>query len=445
MNKIKVLIVEDDLLLQKVIAKNIKNGQLEFATNKNEAFEKLENNNYDICFVDLMLGEDDNYSGLEVVKKAKKKNIYTVVMTSSGNKDTVNKAYSYGADDYYLKGNENKVISIVFQKFINSKKINLDKDKIFSNQFITKDIEIQREILDILKFSSDDIPIMILGPTGSGKTTLAQLIHNYSCRTGEFIDINCSAYNEELLEAELFGYKKGAFTGANEYRIGKLKQADGGTLFLDEIGTMSLLMQQKLLKAIEDKSFYPVGSNKKEHSDFRIISATLEEPEKLIKEQKMRQDFYNRINGLKIYLKPLNQRRSDLFPLIEYFTKDKKQLAFSNDAMDFLLRYEWPGNIRQLKNMIDYFVSHSKGIIGKSEIEKYLEKGATDVNISLSMELNGRALDDYLDEIGYQIIRKELENSGGKVTFVLKKLKISTRRFYSLINKFEGKNEKRGT
>lgn len=443
MNRIKVLIVEDDLLLQKIVAKNIKSGHIEFASDKYEAFKKLKNSDYDICFADLMLGENDEYSGLEIVKEAKKKNIYTVVMTSSGNKDTINKAYSYGADDYYLKGNESKVIDTVFRKFFNSNKINLDKDKIFCGQFITKDLDLQMEILNILKFSYDNIATLILGPTGSGKTALARLIHDYSLRKGSFIDINCSAYNEELLEAELFGYKKGAFTGADEDRSGKLKQADGGTLFLDEIGAMSLLMQQKLLKAIEEKSFYPVGSNRKEYSDFKIISATLEEPDKLLKEKKMRQDFYNRINGLKIYLKPLNRRNLDIFPLIEHFTKDKKQLAFSNDAADFILRYQWPGNIRQLKNFVDYFASYSKGVIDRHDIEKYLEKGANSAESALNTDLNGKSLDDYLDEIAYQIIRKELENSAGKVTSVLKKLKISTRRFYSILNKFEGENGKR--
>jgi transcriptional regulator with PAS, ATPase and Fis domain len=208
---------------------------------------------------------------------------------------------------------------------------------------------------------------------------------------------------------------------------------------MDEIGTMSLEMQKKLLKAIEEKSFYPVGANKKEKSDFRLISATLEDPLKLIKENQLRTDFYSRINTITIYLKPLRQRINDIFALIESFTKDKRKLYFSKEATNFLLTYDWPENVRELKSMIDYLVLNSKGNID-IDILKYFfktkQKQAINIEDMLSHSKE-KGLDNFLDELAYKIMKKSLELNDNKPTKMLKELKISTRRYYSLLKKFE--------
>ncbi len=441
------MVVEDDPLIQKIIGKNLKGNNVDFASNKDDAFKKLDSKKYNITFVDLMLGENDNYSGLRVIEKAKSKGIYVVVISGSGNKELINRVYELGANDYYFKGNENTVIADVLRKYESYLEINNDKKKLFLNDFITTDSETQKEVLNALKFAQKDCPILILGDSGTGKTTLARLIHKYSKRKGEYVDLNCAAYNSELLEIELFGHTKGAFTGAAEKRIGKLKQADKGTLFLDEIGAMSIDMQQKLLKAVEEKYFYPVGSDTKEYSNFRIISATLENPEELVKSKKLRKDFLNRVGSIRVFLPPLSKRRDDILLLIEKFTAAKRQISFSPKAIDFLLKYSWPGNVRELKNMIDFFILNSKGRIDVSDIENYLRSDTKNEQLNLSDKfLNiplDVGLDDYLDGIAYSLIKKEF-NRTKKVNDVLKRFKISTRRFYSLMKKYEGKDgEKR--
>jgi len=440
MGKLKILVTEDDALARKIMAKNLSEHETDFASDKKSALARIKGGAYDICFLDLLLGENDDYSGLALIPEAKTRGFYSVVISSSNDEDIIEKAYAAGADDFYVKGNENTAIKEVLTRFLNSRKIALDAKKMFSEEFVTEDPETRNAVLETLKNASTGLPALILGPTGTGKTTLAWLIHRYSGRKGPFVDINCASYNEELLEIELFGHSKGAFTGASEKRSGKLKEADGGTLFMDEIGSMSPAMQSKLLKAVEEKSFYPVGSDRKESSDFRIISATLEDPEKLIKEGKLRFDLFQRISGLKIRLKPLKDRKNDILPLINFFMKGKKKMSFAPDAAKFLAFYDWPGNVRQLKNLSD-LLSVCGGRILEGDIKKHLkaESPAEDRRScirerrELALE---KGLEELLDSVGYEIISEELAVNGGKATLAIKNLKISTRRFYSLLKKF---------
>ena len=315
-----------------------------------------------------------------------------------------------------------------------------------SLRFITEDPATKANILEALKYAPTDLQILVLGPSGTGKTSLAKIIHAHSQREGEFVAINCSAYTEELLEAELFGYKKGAFTGASENRRGKLLQAHKGTLFLDEIGAMSLDMQTKLLKAIEERSFYPVGSDHAESSEFRIVSATLEDLQRLLNKGQLRFDFFQRVHGLTVNLKPLAQRKCDILPLVNFFTRGGKRISFAPAAKAGLLDHTWPGNTRELKKFVELLASGQEGHVTLDKVRRHLAMALQQPEAATGDFMTERqyryALDKGLDaaveRLVYEAVRRNLNENGGKKTKTLADLKISTRLLYSTLKKSGG-------
>ena len=442
MNKLKILVIEDDKLTQKVMAKYLGGHNIEFAEDRASAEKKLESADFNICFIDLKLGGNDDYSGLKLIPMASSKGVYSVIMSSCDSEDIVNKAHELGCNDFYVKGNEETNIGKILAKYLQAGS-SKSTDDIFSNKFVTEDKSTRTSIKEALKYATSELPILILGPSGTGKTCLAKIIHDHSHREGEFVSINCSAYTEDLLEAELFGYKKGAFTGANENRKGKLLQAHSGTLFLDEIGSMSLNMQTKLLKAIEERSFYPVGAEKPEHSEFRIISATLEDLQKLLAQSKLRFDFFQRVHGFTINLKPLSLRKDDMFPLIQHFTHSGKRLSFTPEAKTFLLEHRWPGNIRELKKFIELTVSGSEGTVTLEHAERHITQAVHQEPDTAATFLTQKqyayaikhGLNQAIDFFAYEIIKRNLSENNEKKTKTLAALKISTRLLYSTLKK----------
>ena len=431
--KLKILVVEDDKLFQKLIINRLSGHSVDIADNFKTASAKINSNTYDIAFFDLMLGKNDNHSGLKLIPLSVKKGIYSVVMSSSEAEEIINKAYELGCRDYYGKGNEDANINSVIDRYIKSLSQS-GSDELFLNDFITRDPETINLINEAIRYAPTDIPIVILGDSGTGKTKLSSIIHEHSGRKGNFVAINCSSYTPELLEAELFGYKKGAFTGAYESRNGKLLEANGGTLFLDEIGAMSLDMQTKLLKAIEEKTFYPLGSGKAEYSNFRIISATLEDFQKLFEEGKLRFDFFQRIHGFTVKLKPISERRGDIFPLIKHFTRKGKKLSFDEKIKEFILNYSWPGNIREIKKFVDLA---SAGLKGKIDLNQTVKN-----DIVIDSDFITRNQYEYtlkhglapaIEKFTREIVLKNLSENGEIKTKTISKLKISTRLLYSVL------------
>lgn len=441
MNRLNILVIEDDSLAREVMAGNLAGAAVDFAADKGTAERKLKAGHYDICFVDLQLGVDDDYSGLKLIPLAVNKGTYTVVMSACDTEETISKAYALGCKEFYVKGNEEANVSAIIARYLQG-----DGGKkaqaVFSGGFITNDPDTRGHVAEALKYASTSLPILVLGPSGTGKTTLAQVLHEHSGRDGEFVAMNCSAYTEDLLESELFGYKRGAFTGAHENRNGKLAQADKGTLFLDEIGAMSQNMQVKLLKAIEEKRFYPLGADKPEYSDFRIISATLEDVQRLLAEKQLRFDFFQRVHGMTITLKPLSQRKCDIFPLMQAFTKGGKRLAFEPGAREHVLAHSWPGNTRELKRFVELVSAGTHGAVTLETARKHITPTARPsaaAPAGVPQEYYDYALEHGLaaavDRLTAEIINRSLVENRGKRAAALAQLKISKRLLYATLAK----------
>jgi transcriptional regulator with PAS, ATPase and Fis domain len=248
-----------------------------------------------------------------------------------------------------------------------------------------------------------------------------------------FIHLNCSEISESLLESELFGHEKGAFTGAVKSKKGMLELADGGILFLDEIATMPMSLQKKLLKAIEERAFYPVGSEKIVTSNFRLISATCENLQEKILKGEFRSDLYYRLEGFNVHLKALRERKSDLEELIKSFQKkSERRFIFDPDAKSLLLSYSWPGNIRELSKVMDIIQLKENGKVTVADLNKLLveKKYSAEINIDDVKEMG---LNSYVEKMEMAILSKTLKQNKDKVRKTLSDLKISNNAFYRIL------------
>ncbi len=440
MERLKVLVLEDDKLAQKIMASRLADHDVAVAGDLKTALKKLESEPFDIGFFDLMLGPDDDYSGLKAIAAAAAKGVHAVVVSSSDSDEIIDRAYELGARDFYAKGNEDANVADILRKVTQARRSAAAPD-VFASAFITGDAALKADVGEALKYAPTDLPIMLLGPSGTGKTSLARVLHERSGREGAFVAINCSAYTEDLLEAELFGYRKGAFTGAADSRKGRLLEAHKGTLFLDEIGTMSANMQMKLLKAIEERSFHPLGSDKPERSDFRIISATLEDPQDLIARGRMRFDLFQRVHGYTVNLRPLADRPADIFLLAQHFMKGGRRLSFTAEAKKAMEAYAWPGNVRELKKFVDLLASGQEGRVGLEAVKKLLKGGARAEAPrggpldALYADALKRGLEAALESVSDELVIRNLNENGGKRTKTLADLKISTRLLYATMKR----------
>ncbi|MBZ5749478.1 sigma-54-dependent transcriptional regulator [Metabacillus rhizolycopersici] len=342
-----------------------------------EAYELLSKQRIDVILLDWRLGE---YNGLEVLTKMKEIQPQTsiIMMTAYGTIESSVEAMKRGAYHYITKPLDIDELHILIQKTLEHQELHnkirqlnetIEKIKGY-DQMIGKS-QVMRQVFSIIdKVKDIDSSVLVFGESGTGKELVARGIHRQGKRAnGPFISVNCAAIPEALLESELFGFAKGAFTGAVRNQIGKIAAADGGTLFLDEIGEMPPSLQAKMLRILQEKEITPLGSTEEKKVDVRIISATNKELLRMVEEGSFREDLYFRLNVIPIELPSLRERKEDLALLIPYFLNkyaeemQKPLPSLSQEAYKKLQTYDYPGNIRQLGNILEYAVAMAKGSI----------------------------------------------------------------------------------
>ncbi len=385
-----ILIVDDDKFFCDIKVDLLsENGfKAEYVNSAGEVVDKLKSTHYDLVLLDLNIGKD---SGIDLLPKIKRidPDIEVIMLTGFETISTAVKAIKIGAYDYLQKSIKDDELLIKINRAIERRHDTIEirnlKDalgKHFSFANIVGSNEQMQKIYSLVKtVCNTDVTVLIKGETGSGKELIAKAVHFNSQRKDKpFIAVNCAAISEHLMESELFGHEKGAFTGAHQQRKGKIEAANQGTLFLDEIGDMSLNLQAKLLRFLQDKTFERVGSNDKLSADVRVIAATNRDLQQMIQEAKFREDLYYRINVMHLELPALRDRMDDLAALIEFFIKranikfNKTVTEFSKEAIDKLRAYRWPGNVRELENVIDRLVLTSdQETIDDTAVSLYLQ------------------------------------------------------------------------
>ena len=334
---------------------------VESFSSASEALLALNSNKPDLIITDIKM---PGMSGLEFLNKVSEKfpDLPTIIITAHANIDNALSAYKGGAFEYLTKPFDiNEIRKLAIKATKSSKPAQNDVAQESNSQIVGKAESMQEVFKAIGKISKTDITVLIRGESGTGKELIAQSVHANSSRSNEpFIAINVAAIPHELLESELFGHEKGSFTGAQSQRIGRFEQALGGTLFLDEIGDMHPELQTRLLRVLSSHEFYRVGGQKPIKSDVRIIAATNQNIEGLIKTGQFREDLYHRLNVFRIELPPLRKRKGDIPALVKYFLRKSadeiksERKNIEENAMNILNEYNWPGNIRQLENTCRY-------------------------------------------------------------------------------------------
>jgi len=366
----KVFIIEDDPIVTSVIKQSlIVNANCEIFTFDN-AQDSLNNLhlNPDIVILDYNLPDEDGFSVMAKVKSYSQ-SIQVIICSGQEKADVVLKCLNNGANGYVFK--DEKMIEYI-RKSVNTlaenstlrKEVELLKDQIIDRNKYSNIIGNSKEVLKVLrliqKVEKNNMTVLVTGQSGTGKELVAKALHYNSNRSRKpFVIVNMGAIPTDLVESELFGHEKGAFTDAREKRIGKFEEADGGTIFLDEIGEMDLSLQTKLLRVLQEKEVTRIGSNKIMKLDFRLIAATNKNMLHEVKEGRFREDLFYRLQGFLIHLPPLKERDDDIILLGKSFLNDfckenrMPQVQLSKEACSFMLDYEWPGNIRELKAVIE--------------------------------------------------------------------------------------------
>jgi two-component system, NtrC family, nitrogen regulation response regulator NtrX len=385
----KILIIEDEAAIRRVLTKILSEEsvtyQVEDAEDGLQGLEKIKNNDYDLVLCDIKMPKMDGIELLEAVKKIKPE-IPMVMISGHGDMETAIHSMKLGAFDYISKPPDlNRLLNTVRNAL--DKKQLLVENKILKKK-VNKNYEMigNSEAINHIKLMVDKVAltearVLITGPNGTGKELVAHQLHEKSERANfPLIEVNCAAIPSELIESELFGHVKGAFTSAIKDRAGKFESADGGTIFLDEIGDMSLPAQAKVLRALQENLIQRVGADKDIKVNVRVIAATNKDLKLEIAEGRFREDLYHRLAVILIKVPALNDRRDDIPLLIEHFTdkiateQGNATKSFSKTAIKLLQEYDWTGNIRELRNVVERLIILGGNEISESDVKMFASK-----------------------------------------------------------------------
>ena len=421
-DKMNIMIVDDEKIVRESLFHWFtKIGHtVEKASSGFEALEKLEKNPFDLLFVDIKMPE---MSGIELLEKVKTEYPETsvIIITAYGSIETAVNAMKLGASDYLLKPFKPDYLSLVMEKITQQIKLESEyhylkgrMEKITRFDNIIGQSPAMEKIFDLIpEVAQSDASILLIGETGTGKELVAKAIHAKSKQNYlPFIAINCGAVPDSLLESELFGHQKGAFTGATYSRKGFLEVVSGGTLFLDEVGEISTKMQIDLLRVLEEKKITRIGNSNPIEVDFRLISATRRDIEKEIVAGNFREDFFYRINVISIQIPPLRERKEDIPLLTQHFLEKYSQETtkrvdhINRGTMEHLMRYNWPGNVRELENAIERAVVLSKSRTLEMEDFSFLREPSPELFHPMSLrEMEKQHIQRVLEECGWNITR----------------------------------------
>ena len=385
----RILIIEDESAIRRVLIKILSeendNYQVDEAEDGLSGIEKIKKEDFDLVLCDIKMPKMDGVEVLEAVKKIKPE-IPIVMISGHGDLDTAVNTMRLGAFDYISKPPD-------LNRLLNTVRIALDrKELVIENKMLKKKVSKNYEMIGeskaisqikdmIEKVAATDARVLITGPNGTGKELVAHWLHQKSERcNGPLIEVNCAAIPSELIESELFGHVKGAFTSAVKDRAGKFEAANGGTIFLDEVGDMSLPAQAKVLRALQEGKIQRVGNDKDIKVDVRVIAATNKDLKKEIEEKRFREDLYHRLAVIIIPVPALNDRREDIPILIDYFTskiaeeQGSPKKVFSTKAIKLLQEYDWTGNIRELRNVVERLIILGEKEVSENDVKLFASK-----------------------------------------------------------------------
>lgn len=448
MNKenFKLLIVDDDADYTNVLKRILSADRytIQTANSGEDAIFKLQLSHYDLVLTDLMMG---GMNGIELLEFVKKQSQHTdvILITGYGTVENAVEAMRKGAHSYFIKGNDPEELLLTIEKIVENTRLRkrhtaLVKSLDTQRVILTSKNKKFQEVIELAKKAAfSNASILLLGESGVGKEIFARFVHQQSPRTEEaFIAVNCHAFQETMLESELFGHRKGSFTGAHEDRIGRFEASDKGTLFLDEIADTPMNTQTKLLRSIENKTIERIGSNEEIYCDFRLISATNKSIDTLIQEEKFREDFYYRISTIIIEIPPLRERKEDIPQLMtqfihQLFSEMKMPYkGMDQEVYDMLLAYDYPGNVRELKNIIERLAVLSTN--------GWISKNGLSLNKRKTMPRN-ITLKDYRARMEKEFIQDALQENAYNMTATAEQLGISRRQLFNKVTEYNLRSE----